>query len=654
MKNRFLIIFGIFATLLSGLYIASLLVILISDMFDHTRYALVTILTVLTFSVFVIGIAAGFYIKRKRESIRRSFDSYIDKSVSTVGVGLIIFNDSSEIIWVSKFMEQRLNKRLVGKRLHSLSDSFQKKFESGKSVFRFNIHGIVFLAQIDFENQTITLKDVTNEDTVMKQHEAGRTVLGELEIDNFQQLQLTLPEDKLFKVQSSVIKMLDALVEKYNIVYRQYVNGKYLIYTTNEVLQILIEDRFTFFDSIRNIQVGDGVYLSASLGMGSGSSELRELSEYAKDALAQALARGGDQVSVIVSNEKPVYFGSKKEGAKTSSKVKIKKVASLFEAKLKSEEIKNVIIYGHQYADLDAVGAALGVKYAVSKYGKNGYIQNVTFDSTTQSAIDTYLTKEDKASFISKSRAISLAKKSDTMVVIVDTAELHRIENNKALDSVKEENIFIFDHHRVSELPKGVAVTNTYIATSASPASEIISEVIQFMSKRMKPTKSVAQMLLNGIYLDTGQFSKSTSSRTFAAASWLETFGATSDISSTILKLPEKYSKLVSSIVSSVKEVKEGYFLSSYEGEVSPDIISLAADEILRVQGRKAAFVIAKLPKSKMFKLSARGVETNVQVIAESVGGGGHFASAAATSSEPLPVFVDNIIHSIVSIKGEK
>ncbi|MCK5867258.1 MAG: DHH family phosphoesterase, partial [Mycoplasmataceae bacterium] len=280
--------------------------------------------------------------------------------------------------------------------------------------------------------------------------------------------------------------------------------------------------------------------------------------------------------------------------------------------------------------------------------------QNVTFDSTTEEALKNHIPKEDRSSFISKSKANRIAKKKDTMVVIVDTAEAHRIENDKAIDLVKEENIFIFDHHRVSELPKGVAITNTYIDTSASSASEIISEVLQFMSKRMKPSKAVAQMLLNGIYLDTGQFSKSTSSRTFAAASWLENFGAKSDISSTILKLPAKYSKLVTTIVASVKEIKEGYFLSSYEGEVSPDIISLAADEILRVQGRKAAFVIAKLPGKKMFKLSARGVGTNVQVIAENVGGGGHFASSAATSTEPLPVFVDNIIHSIVSAKGGK
>ncbi|MCK5867111.1 MAG: hypothetical protein KAG14_01800, partial [Mycoplasmataceae bacterium] len=147
MKNRFLIIFGSLAMLLSGLYIASLLVVFLSDSVTHERYILTGILTALAFSVFAIGMAAIFYIKRKRENIRKSFDSYVDKSVSTVGVGLIIFNDSSDIIWVSKFMEERLNKRLVGKKLYSLSESFNSKFESGKSLFRFDVDGIVFLSQ---------------------------------------------------------------------------------------------------------------------------------------------------------------------------------------------------------------------------------------------------------------------------------------------------------------------------------------------------------------------------------------------------------------------------------------------------------------------------------------------------------------------------
>lgn len=105
---------------------------------------------------------------------------------------------------------------------------------------------------------------------------------------------------------------------------------------------------------------------------------------------------------------------------------------------------------------------------------------------------------------------------------------------------------------------------------------------------------------------------------------------------------------------SNIYEIKPGYFLAYRDIEVSNDIIAIAADEILRVEGRKAAFVVAKLQGTNRYKLSARGINTNVQIIAEAVNGGGHFGSAAAESTEPLAVFVDNIKQAIVSSKKWK
>ena len=652
MKNKLSNILLGFSIFLLGLFTTVIVLVLMSSLGNVTKYSITVLVSLMFLVDFALVATSAISIKKKREIIKKSFDSYVEQSVSTAGVGLIIFNDSSDIIWTSKFIEERLNRSIIGKKLNSLSESFDKQFQTGKHIFKFEAGAIVFQAQINFETRSIVLKDITNEDMIMKQYTSEKTVIGELEIDNFQQLQTILPEEELFKVQSSVIKMLDDLSETYNLIYRQYVNGKYIIYTNQSVLEDLISKRFSFFDKIRSIDVVDGIKLSASMGIGTGSSQNKELIDLAKDGLMQALARGGDQVAVMESNKKPEYFGSKAETVKTSSRVKIKQISKLLEEKLKSKDIKNVIVYGHVFADLDAVGASLGIAHLAREFKKEVHIQNSTFDTTTTKALSDILTKEEREIFIKKTKANRITHKNDTLVIIVDTADVSRIENEHALDNVNKENIFIFDHHRVAKLPNDILSTNIYIDTAASSASEIVSEVLQFASKLIKPSKSTSQMLLNGIYLDTKQFTKSTSSRTFAAASWLEKFGATSAVASSILKLPEEFSTLVSTILSSVKEIKTGYFLSSYQGDVPSDIVSLAADEILRVQGRKAAFVIAKIPGKQEFKMSARGIETNVQVIAEAVGGGGHFGAAAATSKEPLAVFEDNIIQSIVSLKG--
>ena len=72
---------------------------------------------------------------------------------------------------------------------------------------------------------------------------------------------------------------------------------------------------------------------------------------------------------------------------------------------------------------------------------------------------------------------------------------------------------------------------------------------------------------------------------------------------------------------------------------------------MLNIKGRKAAFVVAKLENENEYKMSARSINTNVQIIAEAVGGGGHFSTAAATSKEKLRTFVDNIKQAIIDSK---
>lgn len=276
----------------------------------------------------------------------------------------------------------------------------------------------------------------------------------------------------------------------------------------------------------------------------------------------------------------------------------------------------------------------------------------MTFDKTTEKANKALLSKEELTHFIRPTRATKETT-ARTLVVIVDTAELHRIENANAFRGANLENVFVLDHHRVAQLPEEIPSTNVYIDTAASSASEIVTELLSFFKKPIKLSRTTAQMLLNGIYLDTTTFTKSTSARTYQAAAVLEQFGASSSVASEVLKMPEEAYYYIAAISKNLTEVKPGYFLAAYEGEVPGDIVSMAADEILRTQGRKAAFVIAKVPGRNEFKLSARGIETNVQTIAEEVGGGGHFGAAAAVSDETLPVFIDNIRQAIVSKKGD-
>lgn len=649
--NKLKILLWILAISLLTFFV--ILITLINTFFEISNYhktiLLIFLVFVILFNIF-LSFTSYLYLKSRREDIKQAYDFYIENMVSSSGLGVIIFNSDGEVIWVSKFIDERFANKLIGKKLISLSFDFEKNYLLGKSKFRFTANGITYEVKINVTNRVIILKDVTIEETLNRVYSTEKLVIGELEVDNFQQLQSVLPEDELYDVQSTIIKMLDQLVAKYNLVYRQYVNGKFIVITNEEVLDAFKEDDFNFLNVVRNKTVMNGLQLTVSMGFGAGSTQHKELVELAKDGLLQAQARGGDQVAVEYYNFKPRYFGATTEIATPSSRVKIKQLTAMIEEKLAEKNIKNIIIYGHSQADLDAVGAAFGIYELAKNFNKPVYIQNKTYDQTTDKVIKENLTKDEREIFIPVSKAQKISNQG-TIMFIVDTAELSRIENKRALSKVKRENVFVIDHHRTSQLSSDIPLENIYIDTSASSASEIVAEMLLFSRYAIKPTKTSVQLMLNGIYLDTKQFQKSVSSRTFEAASWLEKHGAQSQIASEILKIPASSSSFINRILSDIKEVKEGYFIAAYEGEAPDDVISMAADEILRTQGRKAAFVIAKIPGKKMYKMSARGIDTNVQTIAEQVGGGGHFGASAATSTEPLPIFVDNIIQVIVSQK---
>ncbi len=651
MKNKSLLyVFAGLLILVFGLYAAILGITYMQVDNEGWQIAIIIASSVMLFTISFIILMSFFILKRKRQEIRKAFDFYVEELMSTSGVGMIMYDEEGQIFWTSQFIENRLEKSLIGTRVHAITEEFGSQFIEGKKVFRFLLDGLVFEAKIFSESKSIVIRDVTTEDMLLKQYSNEKIVIGEIEIDNFQQFQVILPEEELFKVQANVIKTLDEMVEKYGLAYRQYVNGKYIIISDNRTLKDLMSTNFNFLDKIRATKMIDGLKLTASAGFGFGSSSQRELIELAKDGLMQAQARGGDQVAVVELNKRPQYFGSKVEAAKTSSRVKIKQVAELLEEKLSSKDINNVIIYGHKFADLDAMGSALGMYDFAKAFDKEVYIQNETFDGTTLKNFET-LHKDYQNIFIKTSKAQKLTNSKTTLVIIVDTAELDRIENPEAIEGLDLNNVFILDHHRVSKLPENIPAQNMYIDTSASSASEIVCEVLQFAEKFIKLSKVTAQQLLNGIYLDTKLFTKSMSSRTFAAAAWLEKYGALSSVSVDILKLPQEYAQVISEVISKAREVRQGYFLAAYDGEIPSDIISIIADEILRTQGRKAAFVVAKTPGKKEYKMSARGIETNVQLIAESVGGGGHFGASAAISEEPLSIFVDNIVQAIASHK---
>ncbi|WP_029512836.1 GGDEF domain-containing protein [Mycoplasmopsis iners] len=606
-------------------------------------------------SVLAVGIFATLSVREylnRQIIVKQSFDNYIDEMISHNLMGTIIFDINNKILWTSKFIRKRFGRKWIGISLIAFFQTCGIDLANQEKEFEFKYNNFYYRVKLWNLNNSLSIKDITLEKNVLATYNQEAIVLGELEIDNYPLYQSVLSEEQIYNLNKEVIKTLDSLVARYNFVYRQYnTNGKFLIITNKLSLEAMKAVNFKFFDELHNILVDSesNITISISVGFIEGTENLNVKMQKAKQALLQAQSRGGDQVAIFSDLDVARYYGSTREILPNIDRTRIKSFISLLAERMKSSDVEQVIIYGHSNADLDAIGSALGLVALAKAFKKPAYICTNTQDDTTKRIIKNYY--EDSTVFIKSKQAEKLSNQK-TLVVFVDNSHPTRTDNPNALKNILQKNVFVIDHHRLGLAIDFAPKANRIIDPSVSSASEIVTEILMFIEKDINVDWKTAQMLLNGIYLDTLQFQKHVTFKTFEAASWLQSKGADSYKSSETLKIDTETYQKVNELLENLQEVKPGYYLAYKDIELSNDVISIAAEEILRISGRKASFVIAKTEKGNQYKLSARGLETNVQIIAEAVGGGGHFGTAAAVSDEKLDVFVDNIKQAIVSVKN--
>ncbi|WP_334687506.1 DHH family phosphoesterase [Mycoplasmopsis cynos] len=140
-----------------------------------------------------------------------------------------------------------------------------------------------------------------------------------------------------------------------------------------------------------------------------------------------------------------------------------------------------------------------------------------TYDNTVAQLVKD-VEKNNPDIFIKSNYALKITN-TNSLIVFVDIADPQRTDNTNAINEVKRDNIFVFDHHRAWKTnwfcsKNKLLCRNEFIKRIC----EIVTEIMTFLEHRINITNKCAQLLLNGIYLDTIQFSKSVTPRTFDAA----------------------------------------------------------------------------------------------------------------------------------------
>lgn len=467
----------------------------------------------------------------------------------------------------------------------------------------------------------VHMQDVTERNEYIRANEEQRLVAGMLYIDNYDEVIESVEEVR----QSLLLALIDRKINQYfmkvNGIVKKVETDKYFVVVKKKDFKKLEEDRFSLLEDVKSVSVGNKIPATLSMGLGLSSDSYSQSYNYARVAIDQALARGGDQ-AVIKDCNGIIYYGGKREMSYKNTRVKARvKAEALREYMMTSG---NILVMGHTMTDVDSLGAAIGIYRAAEAIGKKAHIVLNKPTNSIRSVYEDYINNPDypEDMFISSSEAKDLMN-NNSMVIVVDTNRPQMTECPELLQMTK--TIVVLDHHRQSSDNIDNAMLS-YIEPYASSACEMVSEILQYIDEDVKIPPLEASSMYAGMMIDTNNFTNRTGVRTFEAAAFLRRCGADIPYVRKIFRDDMDSYRAKASIISNAEVYRQQFAIARGQNlrVDSPTIIGAqAANELLDIEGIRASFVLT-VYQGRIY-VSARSIdEVNVQIIMERLGGGGH------------------------------
>ena len=481
------------------------------------------------------------------------------------------------------------------------------------------------------ENASIMMyfQDVTSYDKLKTMYNEEKVCLALVNIDNYDELAANEGEDR----EMAILTELDILIRRWaselDAAVIRYRDPLYEIVLRYKDVKQLAEGKFEILDRARSVKTDADFPVTLSIGVGIGGKTMAETDDYAQDALDLAMGRGGDQ-AVVKNIRNLEFYGGKSQSVEKSNKGKSRIIAHALKALM--AQSSKVFIMGHKNPDMDCFGAALGVYRIALSAGKEPYIVFGEYNETMTDIV-TDAKKDGTYQFISAESAIGMADER-SVVVVVDVHRPSIVESMELIEKVDQ--LAVIDHHRKAKdvLPNQ---TISYMESYASSASELVTEMLQYVTDRKSIRKLEADALLAGIMLDTNRFAVKAGVRTFEAASWLKRVGADLQTVRRYFQSNATNFRARALGVASARILDGGIAMSICEGKnINSQIInSQVADELLTIKGVEASFVAGQ-DENGMTVVSARSLgNLNVQSVMEAFGGGGHLNTAGAKTDVP-------------------
>ena len=483
--------------------------------------------------------------------------------------------------------------------------------------------------------------DLTELYQVRDEYIRSRPVVSIVLVDNYDELTKNLSEGAISAMNARINDCINQWCSDYHGLLRRLEKNRFLLVFEKRDLRSAKEGKFSVLEDIHEITSPSGVAASISMGLGVDAETFEEAYEFAALAIEMALSRGGDQ-AVVKDRLNFDFYGGRAKEAEHRSKVRSRVTAgSMMELIGQSSE---VFIMGHKNADLDALGAAMGIACLCRKRGKKAYI----ILDQQNNMVGRFLEEVREESyyadiFITGQEAMVLCDNRSTLVV-VDTNRPDQVEFKPLLEAVPK--ICVVDHHRRAADYIKPVVVNLH-EPYASSASELVTELLQYAVEKKDVLPIEAKSLMAGIFLDTKSFNVRTGERTFEAAAFLRQLGADTVEVKKLLQNDFQDTMSKYQIIKAARLYRQEIAIAALNTATTRALAAQAADELLNISGITASFVL--YPDEDKVIISARSIgQANVQVILEPLGGGGNTATAGAQiPGSSVKETLDRLVESI-------
>ena len=601
-----------------------------------------------------------------REDPSLTLDLTTKETILTVPIPMVVTELDGTIIWYNPPFNQLIKEgeligNNLGKYLEDLGFNFLSIVQSKSQEVKFNdkVYSVT-CSPIQMkgdigQSKTVFIfywQDSTAQKGMEEKYRKDQLVLAYVYVDNYDEVLANTDGTDRPMVIAEIEGRLGKWAMSLNAGWQKYERGKFLMIMDSDILDILESKKFDILDHVREIDMGNQMTPTLSIGVGVEANTPARSANYAHTALDMALGRGGDQ-AVVKRGSKLYFYGGKTKAVERRTKVKSRVIAGVLRELM--EQSRDVFIMSHELPDLDSIGSALGLYRCAKHIDKEAHIILKESNPSVQYLVEEIIKREEYQDlFISPKEAID-GLDSNSLLIVVDTHRPSFTEVPELLNLI--EKVVVIDHHRRSAESIENSIL-TYLEPYASSTSELVAEIVQYFDEKLRLKPLEADALLAGITMDTKSFTFKTGVRTFEAASYLKRAGADPTSARQFFKDDIETYIARSETVKQARILAPGIATSQCPpGVKNPSLIAAqAADSLLTIRGIHASFVLAQVGDGVIISGRSLG-NINVQLILEKLGGGGHLTIAGAQleniSMEEAKSRITNAVEEYLSEEGE-